>query len=181
MIETSGEKQSSTFSWWLRTGKLSPAPDPDGLELKFNPWHDPADGRFTFAGAGHRYGAGGADVASGKNGRTPFNAGRAPILGDSSKSQTSTLPKAGTSRVEPAAGDSQRPVKRASPKVQPKHLEGSRHGNQPNPLSEFVGGVGEGLYDIGKGTAAGVHAALTTNPVTAVRNAGRGVAGMSMP
>ncbi len=55
MIETSNGKRSSAFSWWLRTGKLPPALSPDGLELKFNPWHDPEDGRFTFAGAGRHY------------------------------------------------------------------------------------------------------------------------------
>lgn len=40
MIETSGYKQSGAFSWWLRTGKLPPSLNPDGLELKFNAWHD---------------------------------------------------------------------------------------------------------------------------------------------
>ncbi len=29
-------------------------------ETKFNPWHDPDDGQFTFAGSGVRYGGGGA-------------------------------------------------------------------------------------------------------------------------
>jgi hypothetical protein len=62
--------------------------------------------------------------------------------------------------------------------VQPKGIKGGRPDNQPNPVTEFVGGVGEGLYDVGKGTAAGVHAALTTNPVTTVRTAARGIAGM---
>ena len=88
------------------------------------------------------------------------------------------MPKAGTSRAETAAGDGQRPVSRASPKVKPKPGEGSRPGNQPDPVTEFVGGAGEGLYDVGTETVAGVRAALTTNPVTTVRNAGRGIAGM---
>jgi hypothetical protein len=55
---------------------------------------------------------------------------------------------------------------------------GARPGDQPNPVAEFVGGVGEGLYEVGEGTVTGIHAALTTNPVTTVRNAGRGIAGM---
>ena len=33
------------------------AQGPDGTELKFNPWHDPSNGRFTFASAG-QYSAG---------------------------------------------------------------------------------------------------------------------------
>ena len=69
-------------------------------------------------------------------------------------------------------------MNRALPEVKPKPVEGSRPGNQPNPVTEFVGGVGEGLYDVGTETVAGVRAALTTNPVTTVRNAGRGMAGM---
>ncbi len=178
MIETSGGKQSSAFSWWLRTGKLPPALSPDGLELKFNPWHDPEDGRFTFAGAGRHYGARGTDAVSSEKRRAPTDSNRAAVSGDHSKSRISTLPKAGTSRAEPAAGDIQRPVKRASLKVQPKHAEGLRPGHQPNPVTEFVGGVGEGLYDVGKETVASVHAALTTNPVTTVRNMGLDVANM---
>ena len=33
-----------TFAMWLRTGRFSA----DGIERKFNPYHDPQDGRFTF-------------------------------------------------------------------------------------------------------------------------------------
>jgi hypothetical protein len=40
----------------LRTGRI--VPEPDDVERKFNPWHDPEDGRFTFSGQG-RYFAGG--------------------------------------------------------------------------------------------------------------------------
>jgi hypothetical protein len=178
MIKTSGGKQSSAFSWWLRTGKLPPARSPDGLELKFNPWHDPEDGRFTFAGAGRHYGASGTDAVSSEKRRALTSSNPAPVLWDRSKSRNSALPKAGTSRAETAAKDGQRPVNRASPKVKPEPVEGSRPGNQPNPVTEFVGGVGEGLYDVGTQTVAGVRAALTTNPVATVCNAGRGIAGM---
>jgi hypothetical protein len=65
------------FATWLRTGTL-PAGRDDGVELKFNPWHDPRDGRFTsgpqvgdpqlassprkraFTGHGGSFGGGGA-------------------------------------------------------------------------------------------------------------------------
>lgn len=162
MIETSGGRQSSAFSLWLRTGKLPLALSPDGFELKFNPWHDPADGRFTLAGAGRQHGASGANAASGASSRTSARANRAPALGNRNKSQTAT----------------QTSVKHGSSKVQPKRIAGVRAGKRPNPVAEFVGGVGDGLYDVGKEAVAGVHAALTTNPATTVRNAGRGVAGM---
>ncbi|CAN5331783.1 hypothetical protein BH10PSE13_BH10PSE13_20330 [soil metagenome] len=48
MIEDrrSDERSQSAFAFYLRTGRRL------GLEVKFNPWHDPEDGRFTFAGSG---------------------------------------------------------------------------------------------------------------------------------
>jgi hypothetical protein len=177
MVQTSGSSERNAFSRWLRTGKVPSALSPDGLELKFNPWHDPADGQFTFAGAGRRYGAGGVDAAGGENSRTSSNTGSVSALGKRSKSQTAPLAIAGTPAGAPT-GEDRRPIKHALLALQPKRIEGRRPGNEPNPLNEFVGGVGEGLYDVGKGTVAEVHAALTTNPATTVRNAGREIAGM---
>jgi LysM repeat protein len=49
----------SAFEFYLRTGRRVPSSDPN-LELKFNPWHDPDDGRFTFAGQGRYFGGSGA-------------------------------------------------------------------------------------------------------------------------
>lgn len=41
------------FAHWLRIGIVPPEPDePAGTELKFNPYHDPANGRFTTANGG---------------------------------------------------------------------------------------------------------------------------------
>ena len=57
MIDRSNNTQRNAFARWLRTGQPPTLSNSDGLELKFNPWHDPADGRFTSVGAGHRYGA----------------------------------------------------------------------------------------------------------------------------
>jgi hypothetical protein len=85
---------------------------------------------------------------------------------------------AGTPPAGAPTGEDRRPIKHALLTLQPKRIEGKRPGNEPNPLNEFVGGVGEGLYDVVKGTVAEVHAALTTNPATTVRNAGREIAGM---
>ena len=42
------------FEVFLRTGRI--VPDAEKLEHKFNPLHDPDDGRFTFAGQGRRFG-----------------------------------------------------------------------------------------------------------------------------
>ncbi len=50
MIE-SGAEQRRTFSFWLRTGRR---PTPATVERKFNPYHDPRNGQFTFAPGGPR-------------------------------------------------------------------------------------------------------------------------------
>ena len=47
----------SAFEIYLRTGRRITA---QRLEKKFNPWHDPDDGRFTFAGQGRHFGSGAA-------------------------------------------------------------------------------------------------------------------------
>ena len=65
------EQERRQFAAWLRTGRLSDGRlGPDGLgqgprsaEFKFNPWHDPADGRFTWANSGRFWGAGSAAPA----------------------------------------------------------------------------------------------------------------------
>lgn len=45
---------ASAFDFYLRTGRS--LPHATKLETKFNPWHDPEDGRFTFAGQGRYFG-----------------------------------------------------------------------------------------------------------------------------
>lgn len=52
----SASERRRAFSAWLRTGRFPPVTNPDGVELKFNPWHDRETGRFTFAGAGQHDG-----------------------------------------------------------------------------------------------------------------------------
>lgn len=51
----SKELRRSAFSMWLRTGRIQ-VEQADSFECKFNPWHDPVNGRFTFAGTGRYYG-----------------------------------------------------------------------------------------------------------------------------
>lgn len=41
----------SAFEIFLRTGRRVPSP----LQFKFNPWHDPEDGKFTFANQGNYF------------------------------------------------------------------------------------------------------------------------------
>jgi hypothetical protein len=57
-MDVSIEAKRRAYAVWLRTGRWPVPHGADGTELKFNPWHDPKDGRFTTAGAGG--GVGGA-------------------------------------------------------------------------------------------------------------------------
>lgn len=58
------------FSYWLRTGRRIAKRPPVGVELKFNPWHDPTNGQFTFANSGLRHGpwGGGGSIGWGGGG-----------------------------------------------------------------------------------------------------------------
>ncbi len=154
------------FSVWLRTGQWPPVRDPDGLERKFNPWHDPANGRFTFSGAGHFYGAGGAASTRPAGRNDPRNP---PIT---------TRPKAEAQRTQPPAKHGDGAGRRGASEGRTQAASQSRPGGRPGPVAEFAGGVGEGLYNVAEEAVGGVYSALTTNPATTVRNLGRGIAGM---
>ena len=114
----------------------------DEVELKFNPWHDPADGRFTFAGGGNRFGAGGTGPSDRRSADRPKKDHHAD-------------------KVESRA------------KVSP-----SSHRDKPNAVTEFVGGVGEGLYDTAANAVESVRSLVATNPATTVRNLAYGAAGL---
>jgi len=45
-------KQQRAFGHWLRTGRLPTVRLANGTEIKFNPYHDPRNGQFTFAPGG---------------------------------------------------------------------------------------------------------------------------------
>jgi LysM repeat protein len=59
---------TTAFEHYLRTGRR--VHGAITTEFKFNPWHDPEDGRFTFAGQG-RYFAAGDRSSGGGSGATP--------------------------------------------------------------------------------------------------------------
>lgn len=61
-MQRSMSSERVAFSLYLRTGRrIAPA----AVEVKFNPWHDEEDGRFTFAGQGRYFGAGGYSAGPG--------------------------------------------------------------------------------------------------------------------
>ena len=62
-MDISAEIRRRAFSAWLRTGRIPKWLKAVPAEFKFNPWHDPDDGRFTFAGAGRYFGRGNGATA----------------------------------------------------------------------------------------------------------------------
>jgi uncharacterized membrane protein YgcG len=69
------------FIYYLRTGRRLPETALNAvaapLEAKFNPWHDPTNGRFNFAGAGRYFGGwtGGGGSFGGGGGKRQLNRG----------------------------------------------------------------------------------------------------------
>lgn len=59
------------FGIWMRTGQWPLRGDFRKRELKFNRWHDPKDGQFTFSGAGRYYGPGSSRRSDGPNQAAP--------------------------------------------------------------------------------------------------------------
>lgn len=173
MTGISGGRQSGAFSGWLRTGKLPPVPGSCDVELKFNPWHDPTDGRFTFAGAGRRYGGGGDAVASAAGRGGSSKADRSPAFTNPANSQNATSPKVEAARAGSSASG-RRSARYDASSTKPRDIARTPPGDQPNPVGEFFGGVGEGLSDVGKGAVEGIRSALTTSPATIVRDAAGG-------
>lgn len=158
MILTIDERQRA-FGYWLRTGRLPTLRDADGVERKFNPWHDPDDGRFTFAGSGRYYGNG-----EGKSPDRP-TPGRsaAPVGRGRSNVRKSTGQPTGAQVQHGSAQQAVRSIKRSDR-------------DPPNPVAEFARGAGEGMHQTGKDAAEGLYSALTTDPRTTARNIGRSAA-----
>lgn len=61
----SDSRQSSSntdFAFWMRTGLRRQSLPAAEVEAKFNPWHDPQNGQFTYRQSGRYFGGGGATV-----------------------------------------------------------------------------------------------------------------------
>ncbi len=152
------EDPRRAFGYWLRTGRLPTVRHADGVERKFNPWHDPDDGRFTFVGSGRHDGYSDSD--------TPARA----MPGRSATTTTRDRPDVRKSTQRSVGAGSGRT--RAQPGRPLKRVDRSSSG----PVAEFVLGAGEGAYQTAKGAAEGLYSALTTDPRTTARNIGRSAA-----
>jgi hypothetical protein len=166
MIVISDTERRRALSVWLRTGRWPTITIADDVEIKFNSWHDPADGRFIFAGAGRNYGRGGAKPIGEVGGHAARISRRSRLIDTNSSANTKSL----RSREAAVNANSTSGLATTAMPV-PKQ---KRRGTKPSPTTEFLSGTGEGLYRAGKETVAGGYSLLTTNPVTTVSNAAIG-------
>lgn len=167
MSHRSDSNQQSAFSRWLRSGRLPVVRTAGKLELKFNPWHDLENGRFTFAGSGQCHGGGGS---LDDRGPQPVSRSNPPV-----PAVTAVQNRDGP-RLRQTSKLRRRSDGGSAVSVTAKRIATPNLAARPSPAGEFVGGVGEGLYGVAKGTVEAVHSALTTNPATTARDVGRGVA-----
>jgi hypothetical protein len=90
---------SERFGKYLRTGLCLNLDDAgDGVELKFNPWHDPATGRFTFKGGGDGTWGGGGFTGGG--GGSTGGGGASGSWGGPAKPQTARSGSQGIARPD---------------------------------------------------------------------------------
>jgi len=85
--------------------------------------------------------------------------------------------RAETTRKVPGIGDREKGRDRAAA-IGRSRSSMLRRERRENPVVAFAGGVGEGLGQVARDSAAGMRSMLTTNPITTIRNAASGVAGM---
>lgn len=138
------------FDHWLRTGVRLIAGD--AAEHKFNPWHDPDDGRFTFAGQGRYF--------PGSGGRQSSHAGRPAPRSASPKAKQSTIPS--VSHHAPAASSTSNMRRNSLGSLSERHeVPGTGPGTISSGGSD-PGGVSYGSYQLS--TKAGTLTAFLAGP-----------------
>jgi hypothetical protein len=175
------------FSLWLRTGRRVPDPHGHQIECKFNPWHDPRGGRFTFAGAGRYAGPGIGEPTKPVHRRAP----KIDYVEDFSKAPLASLKEADAWRAQELAKHRGQPELAAIIEARYRRYRQAfapqpRNPATPQPrtplsrvasrVTNFANGFGDGLHDTGKGAVAGVYALATTIPLTTAQNVGRSLA-----
>lgn len=173
------DHRQRAFSVWLRTGRRVRYPDSREIERKFNPWHDPDDGRFTTPEEGVQSGMGGGGIA-----QTARNGARkvqylvdpklAPVtnMAEVEVWRAGELAKNGDKPGYAEAIEAQYQRYRQAFALQPESMV-SKVAKVPTKLAS---GFGAYELDTGKNTVAGLEAAVTTNPLTTVGNIGHGIA-----
>ena len=146
-------KRMSAFEIWVRWGRI--VNEPEEIETKFNPWHDPNDGRFTFAGQGSYFGGEGA-------GDNESGTGVASTAGQSARSLQPSSPRGVTKpqSVRPAkASDGRASLEKlkAARRQEAKHLR-VNYGDLGDLSAKFESGgrAGVGTVSSGKNDPGGI-------------------------
>jgi hypothetical protein len=179
MRGSAGQRQQA-FSVWLRTGRRGRHPDNGEIERKFNPWHDPDDGRFTFAGAGDRSGT--SDGGSAKP--VGSHAPKIQYVEDFGMAPLASMAEVDIWRATELAKNRGKPGYAEAIEVQYQRYRQAFAGQPSSTLDRIASGAtglargaGTAVYDSGKEAVTGLYSAATNNPVTTVQNIGRGIAG----
>ena len=125
MTDTSLSDERRAFSYWLRTGRRLRISAASVIETKFNPWHDPSNGQFTFASSGTRSayrGGGGSFGGGGASGRGAGPKVARPVL------KTLPAPKGAHPPTITPARPPAPPVVRAAPGPTEEFRRESRNG-----------------------------------------------------
>lgn len=196
-MQFSERARKTALSVWLRTGRWPRVEAARNVEVKFNPWHDARNGRFTFAGAGGYFGAGSSQSANREDQDVPS------YVGDPTQPSVSTNEEidawaarerakyirdpnrlARFKKIDQRVKELKDELAKLEPDVSSTPSTGigkpgsaATGSGKPAETGGFVEGFGEGLRDAGKEAATGLYTLVTTNPVTTVRNAGLGIAG----
>lgn len=160
-MNTPTKDRRAAFSVWLRTGRWPRAETARSVEVKFNPWHDPRNGQFTFGPGGPR-----------SEGQT-----RSDPIGDLLKEDPSlrpitTIEQADAWRARLLAKYGTLPRFRKAIEAQYKVYESKVPPRRQSPVSqaiEFYTGEAQALLDIGKNTAIGTYN-LITQPGPTIRS-----------
>jgi hypothetical protein len=178
-MQGSEEHRQRAFSVWLRTGRRVRFPDDRAIERKFNPWHDPDDGRFTFAGAGVSSGRSGGGSAKPSRRLTP----QVRYDEDSTMAPLKSMAEVDVWKARELAKHRGEPGYAEAIEAQYRRYQQAFASQPESALSQvarittgFASGVGAAARDSGKETATELYSAATTNPVTTIGNVGRGIA-----
>lgn len=192
-MDISAQDRRRAFSQWMRTGIWHGAFDAGGIEHKFNPYHDPRNGQFTFAPGGprslshvvisHGRGKGFRTYRSSMTGsaavRSPATDAQSAKLGDGRGPDLAgrVLGRGETARLL-APPDTGRSSRRGGSN---RHYEEERHGpGDPDALERAFPGlrgspagaivaVADGLFDL-SGPSRAATTALARNWSNALEN-----------
>jgi len=172
-VQRAAEQRRQAFSVWMRTGRWPRRADSGAPEFKFNPWHDPRNGRFTFAGTGRYYGPG--EPGSPKFQDRDAQRRDAPVH----YTDGAGLPPIANMEQAEAWAASERALHGGTPgyleaieeRLNYYRTEFARRAKEAvTPVVEFMHGIGDAAYDLAKDVGYGVVAVATTRPDRTLRN-----------